>query len=135
MFLSLNGVTVPNNGYVLAKSIGGDGILATLTEIVVAELQTITIVLSRDTGMTLKGMKLVYSYTDEHTAEKNNNSIFTRARGSGIVHLYCNGNPAPERGRFCYEIPNASGNTETCYVNIGECFISAWPMDYIHVLF
>ena len=59
MFLSLNGVTVPNNGYVLAKSIGGDGILATLTEIVVAELQTITIVLSRDTGMTLKEMKLV----------------------------------------------------------------------------
>ena len=54
------------------------------------------------------------------------------------MRLYSQGSPS-ERGQFRCEIPNASGNTETRYVNIGECFISSRCMDivtyYIYVPF
>ena len=69
----------------------------------------------------------VGSFTVEIKEDLGQN-FFARNRDHGIVRLYRFRNPS-ERGRFRCEIPNASGNNETLYVNIGECFMPLWPMD------
>ena len=107
---------VPDNGYVLASSIGGDGILC-----------------NTDKGDCCKSPngfvqghwyntegKIVGDYNQEYD-KHSNGQFFARNREKGIVRLYRIGNPS-ERGLFHCEIPNASGNTEIRYVNIGECF-------------
>ena len=122
VFLSLNGVIVPNNGYVLASSIGSndDGILCNTDRNSCCRASDNPNGGAQGHWYDPEGNE-VGSYTDEYTAENGYANFFARNRGSGIVRLYRSGSPS-ERGQFRCEIPNASGNTETRYVNIGEWF-------------
>ena len=127
MFLSLNGVTVPNNGDVLASSIGdgGDGLLCNTDRSDCCRSSNNPNGGAQGHWYYPNGEE-VGSYTEEY-ANNPHGHFFARNRGSGIVRLYRDGNPS-ERGRFHCEIPNGSGNIETRYVNIGECFISSKHM-------
>ena len=130
VFLSLNGVTVLNNGYVLASSIGGndDGILCNTDRSDCCRASDNPNGSAQGHWYDPEGNE-VGSFTEELAKDSRaTQNFFARNRGSGIVRLYPSGNPS-ERGRFRCEIPNASGNTETQYVNIGECFMPLWPMD------
>ena len=119
MFLSLNGVTIPSDTYVLASGIATDA----------SGLHCNT---DRDGCCRASGEghwylpdgREVMSFTAEDMARPEPNNFFSRNRDTGIVRLNCNGNP-PERGRFHCEIPNASGVIVTLYVNIGERFVSS----------
>jgi hypothetical protein len=121
VYLSLNGVTIPNDGYVLASDIGyGDTGLHCNTDksdccrgadhpngIVQGDWY-------RPDG------SQVGSFTQEDASHPTRN-FFARNRGAGIVRLNHYGNPS-ERGRFRCEVPNAAGVNVTMYVNIGEWF-------------
>ena len=122
MFLSLNGVTIPNDGYVLASDIGsGDAGLLCNTD------RSDCCARSDHPTMAVQGhwyrpdMTEVMSFIVEDTANPTRN-FFSRDRGTGVIRLNSIGNP-PERGRFRCEIPDANGVTVTLYVNIGEWFI------------
>ena len=113
MFLSLNGVTIPSDGYVLVSDIGsgGTGLLC----------NTDRNGCCQDSGeghwYRPNGNEVM-----SHTTEKADNpsgNLFSRDRRTGVVRLNSNGNPI-ERGRFRCEIPDANGDTVTLYVNIGE---------------
>ena len=126
---------VPNNGFVLASSIGGDGILCNTDRNDCCRASDNPNGSAQGHWYRPNGTE-VGGYNIEYTNNPRG-EFFARNRGSGIVRLYRTGNPS-ERGRFYCEIPNASGDTETRYVNIGECFIifiSAWLIDYICILF
>ena len=118
MYLSLNGVTVPNDGYVLASGIDRD-----------------------DTGLHCntdrsdccrKAPQGEWYYPDgnrvqiytQEIATRPTGNFFYRNRFTQIVRLNRLGNP-PERGRFRCEVPNADGVIVTVYVNIGEWFVSS----------
>ena len=121
VFLSLNGVTIPNDGYVLASSIGGDGagILCNTDRNDCCRASD-----NPNSGAQGHWYDPEGNEVGSHTVELKRyptQNFFARNRGSGIVRLYRSENPS-ERGQFCCEIPNASGNTETRYVNIGEWF-------------
>ena len=114
MFLSLNGVTIPNDGYVLASGIGTDA----------SGLHCNT---DRNGCCRASGEghwyfpdgREVLSFTAEDVSRPGPNIFFSRNRVTGIIRLNRHGNP-PERGCFRCEIPNASGINVTLYVNIGE---------------
>ena len=119
MFLSLNEVTVPNNSYVLASSIGGngDGILCKTDRSNCCRASD-----NPDGGAQVHWYRpngtVVGGYNIEYASNRRG-EFFARNRNHGLVRLYTNGKPS-ERGQFHCEIPNASGNNETRYVNIGE---------------
>ena len=119
MFLSLNGVIVPNNGYVLASSIGGigDGIVCNTDRNDCCRAQDNPNRGVQGHWYDPEGNE-VGSFTMEHDKEPSQ-QFFARNRDRGIVRLYRGGNPS-EREQFCCEIPNTSRDTETHYVNIGE---------------
>jgi hypothetical protein len=119
--LSLNGDTIPNDGYVLASDVGtGD-----------AGLQCNT-----DRSDCCRGVDgaaqgewyrpdgtQVGTFTDEDARDPTRN-FFSRDRGTGVVRLNRFGNPS-ERGRFRCEVPDAAGVDVTMHVNIGEWFVSS----------
>ena len=123
-------MTVPNDGYVLASSIGGnsDGILCNTDRSDCCRASDNPNGGAQGHWYDHEGNE-VGGYSMEYT-ENPNGAFFARKRGSGIVRLYRNGNPT-ERGRFRCEIPNASGNTETRYVNIGEWFHMVMAYGYL----
>ena len=129
VFLSLNGMTVPNDSYVLASSIIPGGSLICNTS------RNDCCSASDNPKGTVQGHwyyprgNVVNSYSVGYQSRYNNGTFFARSRDSGIVRLYSNGNPQ-ERGRFRCEIPNASGDIETHYVNIGEYFHILMACEY-----
>ena len=129
MYLSLNGVTVPNDGYVRVTDIaeGNGGLLC----------HTNRNDCCRASDGVAQGQwyrpdgSQVGTFTAEDTGPPRN--YFYRNRFTGIVRLNHIGNP-PERGRFRCEIPNAAGVNVTMYVNIGEWFVSSSTVDDITIL-
>ena len=118
MFLSLNGMTIPNDGYVLASGIGiDDSGLHCNTD------RNGCCRASGEGHWYLPDGIEVMSFTVE-AARPGPGNFFTRNRDTRIVRLNRNGDPS-ERGRFRCEIPNASGVNVTLYVNIGERFVSS----------
>ena len=123
LLVSLRGVTIPNDGYVLASDIGfGDTGLHCNTD---------------RSGCCTSGDHpsgaaqghwyypngtQVGSFSEEDAASTDRN-FFYRNRATGIVRLNRAGDP-PQRARFRCEIPNAGGALVNLYVNIGECFVS-----------
>ena len=121
VFLSLNGVTIPNDGYVIVSNIGmGDTGLHCNTD------RSDCCRGSDNPSGGTQGRwyypdgREVRDYTTEIVDDPNGN-FFSRNRGTGIVRLNRNGNPpAADRGRLRCDIPNTSGVTVTLYVNIGK---------------
>ena len=115
VYLSLNGETIPNDGYVLVTDIGeGSGGLLCITD---------RSDCCRGSDGTAQGQ---WYFPDppggEVLIEHNNmrtGGFFYRNRDARIVRLNRRGNPS-ERGRFHCEVANAAGDTVTIYVNIGE---------------
>ena len=124
MYLSLNGVTIPNDSYVLLRDIGRDDISLNCNT-------------DRSGCCRASGQGHWYhpdgsqvgSFTQEFAIDPAQN-FFSRNRDSGVVRLHRNGNPT-ERGRFRCEIPNAAGDVVIMYVNIGEWFVSSSTVDDI----
>ena len=121
MFLSLSGVTIPNDGYVLVSAI---------------EIGSTSLYCNTNRSDCCRGSdhpegaaqgqwyrpdgSEVMSFGIEDAANIGpNRNFFSRDRRTGIVRLNRNGDP-PERGRFRCEIPDVSGNIVCVYVNIGE---------------
>ena len=117
MFLSLNGVTVPNDGYVLASGIGmgGAGLHCNTDRNGCCQA-------SGEGHWYLPSGNEVMSFTVEDNSRPEPDDFFSRDRITGIVRLNRSYNP-PDRGRFRCEIPDADGDTVTLYVNIGERFV------------
>ena len=122
VFLSLNGMTIPNDGYVLASDIGTDdgGLHCNTDRSDCCRTPDGTI--AQGHWYCPDGSQ-VGSFTAEDSNDPSRN-FFSRSRSSGVVRLNHYGNP-PQRGRFHCEIPNASGVIMTLYINIGEWFISS----------
>jgi hypothetical protein len=124
VILSLNGVTIPSDGYVLASDIGtGDSGLHCNTD-------------RSDCCRGVDGVaqghwylpdgSQVGSLTVEDAANTGQTRyFFYRDRNTGVVRLNRLGNPS-ERGRFRCEVANAAGVMVTMDVNVGE-----WFVDYL----
>ena len=113
VFLSLNGKTIPNDGYVLASAIGVGG-----TSLHCNTDRSDCCQASGEGHWYLPNGNEVMSFTAEDIARPEPDDFFSRNRGTGKVRLNRNGNPT-DRGRFRCEIPNARGVNVTLYVNIG----------------
>ena len=122
MYLSLNGITIPNDGYVLASGIG-------------AEDSGLHCNTDRSGCCRASDTPPGHWYRPDGTQvgsfiqERDNDptsNFFSRNRGTGVVRLNRIGTPPEsDRGRFRCEIPNADNNIVTLYVNIGEWFVSS----------
>ena len=112
--LTLNGDTIPNDGYVLASGIGeGFGGLLCNTD-------------RSDCCRSLDGTAQGHWYFPDPPdnvvlirGSRTTGDYFYRDRHTGTVRLNRVGNPM-ERGRFRCEVANAAGDIVTTYVNIGE---------------
>ena len=124
MSLSLNGETVPNDGYVLVSDIGTDNNNALLCN---TDRSDCCRGGDHPNGIAQgrwyrpDGME-VMSFTIEYAADPTQaRNFFYRSRGTGIVRLHRRGiPPQSQRGHFRCVIPDASGTNVTLYVNIGE---------------
>ena len=115
MYLSLNGITIPNEGYVLASGIGADdsGLHCN------TDKSGCCSVSDTPPGQWYRpNGNLVGSFTQEKANDPTQN-LFSRNRGTGVVRLNRRNNPT-ERGRFRCEIPDINGDLINLYVNIGE---------------
>ena len=118
VYLSLNGVTIPDDGHVLVTDIGEEN--AGL------HCNTDRTDCCRSSDGVAQGEwyrpdgSRVLSFTDE-IANNPTRNFFSRNRGTRVVRLNRAGTP-PERGRFRCEVPNAAGDLVTVFVNIGEWF-------------
>ena len=125
MHLSLNGVTVPNEGYVLASNIGGgnNALLCNTIRSDCCRGGDHPNGIAQGHWYRPDGTEVV-SFTAENMADSTNN-FFSRDRGTGIVRLNRNGDPLQsQRGHFRCVIPDVNGMDVTLYVNIGELFIT-----------
>ena len=122
MYLSLNGVTIPNDGYVRISDIYTDesGLLCNTDRIDCCRTSDASDGVAQGHWYLPDGTR-VESYTLEVANDPTLN-FFARNRYIGEVRLNRFGDP-PERGRFRCEIPNAAGVTVTMYANIGELFV------------
>ena len=109
----LNGVTIPNDGYILVSDVGeDDGGLLCYTD-------------RSGCCRNIDGVAQEEWYFPEAgglipiEGVQIGDKFFYRNRDTGIVRLNHRGDP-PERSRFHCEIPNAYGVIVTLYVNIGE---------------
>ena len=113
MTLSLNGVTISNDGYVitvLVTAIGeGSGGLLCNTDC------------CRVSDGAPQGQWYFPGPPGGQVLIENmgTRDFFYRDRGDGVVRLNRRNNPT-ERGRFRCEIPDAAGDLMNLYVNIGE---------------
>ena len=120
MYISLNGVAIPNNGYVLVNDIGEyDAGLHCNTD---------RSDCCRGADGTVQGhwyfpdRTQIGSYSMLDTGIPRN--FFYRNRFTRVVRLNRIGTPS-ETGRFHCEVVNAAGDMVTVYVNIGE-----WRFDH-----
>lgn len=121
MYLSLNNVIIPNDGYVLASDIGTD-----FSAVICNTNKSDCCRVADNPNGTAHGYwyypdgSEVPSYTTQEGTNPTRDYFF-RDRFIGIVRLNRHGIP-PERnrGRFRCEIPNVNGVTVIQYVNIGE---------------
>ena len=119
MYLSLNGVAIPNDGYVLVSGIGEDigGLLC----------HTDRSGCCRNSDGHAQGHWYFPDPPGDQVlirGERTTGDYFYRNRDARIVRLNRVGTPS-ERGRFRCEIPNASGDMVNLYVNIGEWCVSS----------
>ena len=123
VYLSLRGAIIPNNSHVLASDIGMvRGILDTGSIHCNTDRSDCCRASAQGHWYFPDGTQL-RSFTQEDAANTEPaRNFFARSRATGIVRLSRWGDP-PQRGRFCCEIPNASGDNVTLYVNIGECIL------------
>ena len=124
VFLSLNGRTIPNDGYVLVNNIS---------------IHDSGLHCNTDRNDCCKGSdnpnggaqghwyrpdeSEVMSFTIENDGESilSNRHFFSRDRVTRIVRLNRYGSPPmKDRGRFRCVIPNADGDNVTLFVNIGK---------------
>ena len=125
LYLSLNGVTIPNDGHVLASNIGvGDSGLHCNTD-------------RNDCCRASDGAAQghwylpdgtqVGSFTQESADRNMMSNFFSRDREVGVVRLNRLGTP-PDRDRGCFrcEILNAAGVNVNLSVNIGEWIASLY---------
>ena len=116
VYLSLRGMIIPNDGYVLVSDIGFDGTG------LLCNTDRSDCCRSSDGAAQghwyLPDGTQVGSFTQEDAASTDR-IFFYRNRATGIVRLSRRGNPL-QRGRFRCEIPNADGALVNLYVNIGE---------------
>ena len=120
MFLSLNGVTIPNDGYVLVSAIGSGstGLHCNTDRSDCCRGSDHPSGIAQGHWYLPNGTE-VMTFTAEDDARPEPDNFFSRDRASRVVRLNRNGSP-PDRGRFCCEVPDANGVTVTLYVNIGE---------------
>ena len=124
VYLSLNNVIIPNDGYVLVSDIGID------FRAIICNTNKSDCCRAGDTpdGVVLghwyypDGSE-IQSFTTQEGANPTRDYFF-RDRYIRIVRLNRHGVP-PERnrGRFRCEVPDANGINVTQYVNIGEYYI------------
>ena len=120
MFLSLNGVTIPSDGYVLISDIGmGSAGLHCNTDRSDCCRSADNPSGGAQGHWYLPNGIEVMSYTIEDVGRPEPDNFFSRDMRTGVIRLNRNGNPT-DRGRFRCEIPDANGVTVTLYVNIGE---------------
>ena len=119
--LSLNGVTIPNDGYVVFSDIGryDTGLFCNTDRSDCCRGSDASDRVAQGHWYRPDGTQ-VGSFTQEITNDPTAD-FFSRDRLTGVVRLNRQGNP-PERGRFYCEVPNANGDVVTVYVNIGEWF-------------
>ena len=124
VYLSLNGVAIPNDGYVIASDIGEDdnGLYCN------TDRSDCCGRADHPNGTIVQGEwyypngSQVQSFTHEVALDPTR-SFFYRNRFTQAVRLNRDtGNPQ-ERGRFRCEVPNADGDNVTMYVNIGEWLV------------
>ena len=126
MFISLNGVNVPNDSYVLVSNIdvGDNGLLCNTDRSDCCRGGDHPNGTAQGHWYRPDGTE-VMSFTTEFAANPTQN-FFSRSRGTGMVRLNRSRNPPQsQRGRFRCMIPDASGMDVTLFVNIGEWFISS----------
>ena len=125
-YLSLRGVTIPNDGYVQVSNIGdGDTGLHCNTDRSDCCRSSDNPPSGPAQGQWyLPDGTQVMSYTNEQSMDSTIN-FFSRNRDDGLVRLNRFGTPPQtDRGRFRCEIPNAAGVLVNLSVNIGEWFVS-----------
>ena len=122
VYLSLNGVTIPNDGYVRISDIYIDelGLHCNTDRIDCCRASDASDGVAQGHWYRPDGTQ-VGSFTQEDANDPTRN-FFARNRDIGEVRLNRFGNP-PERGRFRCEVPNADGVTVTVYANVGEFFV------------
>ena len=123
MSLSLDGETVPNEGYVIASIIGveNNALLCNTDRNGCCRSGDHPNGTAQGRWYRPNGTE-VMSFTTEKAANPTQD-FFSRNRGTGVVRLHRRGNPS-QRGRFHCVIPDASGMDVTLFVNIGEWFIA-----------
>ena len=120
MYLSLNGVTIPDDGSVLASDIGEGDLNSLLCHTDRSGC------CRRSDGEAHGEWYFPGEPGDQVQVEGMQigaSDFFHRNRGTGVVRLNRRGNPS-ERGRFRCEVMNDAGDMVTVYVNIGE-----WQFD------
>ena len=123
VYLSLNGVTIPDDGSVLASDIGEGDMNSLLCH-------TDRSGCCRRSDGEAHG-EWYFPGQPGHAGGqvqvegtmRTEDSFFYRNRGAGVVRLNRRGDPS-ERGRFRCEVMNDAGDNVTVYVNIGE-----WQFD------
>ena len=123
VFLSFNEVPIPNDGYVLASDFG-----SLLGSLLCNTDRSGCCRTGAQGNWYLPNGTVVGGYSQLIITNPGGNFFARNRDDTGIVRLYTVGSPT-ERGRFRCEIPNASGSTETRYVNIGEW--SLYPYGYV----
>ena len=125
---------IPSDGYVLASDIGtGDSGLHCNTDRIDCCRGSVNPSGTAQGHWYHPDGSEVMSFTAEDAARPEPDNFFSRDRATGIVRLNRYGNPT-ERGRFHCEIPDASGNTVTLYLNIGEWFYVIYLHPFYKIL-
>ena len=131
--LTLNGVTIPSDGYVLVTDIGAyaSGLYCNTDRIDCCRASDASDGLAQGHWYFPDGTQ-VGSFTQESAYDPSRN-FFSRDRLTGVVRLNRQGNP-PWRGHFFCVVPNAAGVYVIMYVNIGEyncaCVLSSTASAY-----
>ena len=120
VFLSLNGVTIPSDGYVAVSDIGigSTGLHCNTDRSDCCRGFDHPRGIAQGHWYLPNGIE-VMTFTEEDWARPEPDDFFSRDRRVGVVRLNHNGNPT-DRGRFRCEIPDTNGVTVTLHVNIGK---------------
>lgn len=119
VFLSLRGVTIPNNSYVDVADIGGknsdkEGLLCRTDRFEHSRILQLSFAdwhfPNRSRVWNYKDFYVTYGSVPRNTFQKNT--------AYGLIHLITSGSP-PERGRFYCVIPDSKGTIQMLYVNVG----------------
>ena len=121
--LSLNGVNITNNGYVLVTDITEGGFGVTGMDdgglLCITDRSDCCRVIHNPNGGGQGEWYFPNGTSVQIQGTRYGDSIFYRNRDTKLVRLNRVGNPS-ERGRFRCEVPNADGVMVNLYVNIGE---------------